>query len=294
MKIKSKILTPLVLAVSLTGGSSLVFADNSNSSLSIEDKNFITSSNLNYTQDQLNDPSIINFIKQGSKEKAQRLETYNKIKNDPDFEIIADNGNGIYAYTYSEKIKTDVDKERFLRKAEGLSAQQTVEAWNNTGLKSATDLSLGYLETHFTDTVTDTDPWSGQEELRANGNGTIQWFKGTNGSYTYWTTLDSISDNFQVDYDTVSSTESVTATVSGGTTTSVSGGVSSSVTKGTSTATLSISWPSKGTYNYYSKSYGDVYVKTDNITKYTHTASSVATTGGYHVWGSATKSVSIS
>lgn len=290
MKKGIKILAPLVISLSLMAGGVPALANDSSTYLNANDREFIKSSNLTYDSAELHNPSVVKFIKQVSNEKAERVEAYNKIKNDPDFEIIADNGADLYAYTYSQKIKTNLDKERFLRKATGFSAQQTVEAWNNTGLKSPSDLSQGYLETHFTDSVTDTDPWFGQEELSASGNGTVQWFKGKNGSYTYWTTLGSISDSFQIEYDTVSTTNSVTATAG---LDGVGGGVSTSVTKGTSATTINISWPDKGTYNYYSKSYGGIYVKTDNITRYTHTSASVATTGGYHVWGSATKSVSI-
>lgn len=219
--------------------------------------------------------------KQYSETHRLNMEKYKKIKDDQDFQLISDNGNGTYSYTYSDKVKTLDDKERFFKKQEEFSAQQTVELPRTNIYMNGKDSTKGYMELSFTDTVIDTDPILGDEKLTAVGNSMTQWFKG-GSNYPNWDKLSGAKEKFTVKYDNVSSTAGITMT-----------GPSAAVTISSTYATAEINWPDVGSKNYYNKVYDRVECIAPNITNYTHETSATATVGGVPLFGGRSKSASV-
>ncbi|WP_163854070.1 hypothetical protein [Paenibacillus elgii] len=211
----------------------------------------------------------------------EQQELYKTIKNDPDFKILDDYGNGNFTYTISDRIKTDADKKNFRMKVSKFKAQQTVETLNKT------PYSGGNMETWFKDIANDTDPWgSTPEQISISGQWTHQWFKGSS-KYDNWDSLYNVKDSFVVGYAYVSSTQT---SVTVGTTISGSG----SVTITNTSATIPVDWSGKGAYWYYGASYGTINVTAPDITSYSHAASATASIAGYQVLTSAYKNVSVS
>lgn len=217
-----------------------------------------------------------------SDEHNKQMDFYNAIKNDPDFKILDDYGNGTFTYTASDRIKTNEDKDKFRVKVNKIKAQTThtvtVEALNRTAYDG------GNMETWFKDTETDNsaDP----ENMQVTGQWTHQWFQGTSKTAN-WDKLYNVKDEFVVGYDYVSS-QSLSASVS---MSGPSGAYSATITS--TQATIPMSWEDKGPYFYYGASYGTLQATAPNITRYTHTASAQASIAGYQVATSAYKSVAV-
>ncbi|MCS7464175.1 hypothetical protein N0M98_29155 [Paenibacillus doosanensis] len=286
----SKKILPVIAALALVASGSSVFAASpSGESVELTSEDVKFGKMLNFNDEDLKDAQAKQFVLETKQRHDKILDKYAKIKNDPDFEIIADNGNGLFAYTYSKSVKTAEDKDRFFKKVKSFKGQsQTVDAITK---KYRFNSSNGYIETYFSDTVSDTD-FGSPEKLTADGGGTIQWFAQTSG-VSDWDALASIKDVFKIDYDSVQSTSSITVGGSVGTTTSGNGSVTAGSTVSTTTATITIDWPSKGPYHYYDKSYGTIQVSAPNITKYTHESTNVATVAGSNIASMASDYTSI-
>lgn len=227
------------------------------------------------------------FTQENNESHSKRLELYNQIKSDSDFEIFADDGNGNFAYTNSKNLKSDQDKNRFLLKVENIEAQKAVNGYTKV------EKLQGYMENYIKDTVSIDKPlFGGTDTLVFSGTNTIQWFK-DKSTYENWSKLTGITDNFTVGYSYVSSTTSgVNVGISGGTIPTPSGNASYSWVTTNTSATQSFSWPDKGTYFYYGKTYGNFTVKTLEINDYTHNSFAIAIVGGENILVNATASTS--
>lgn len=265
----------MLAAVSLTLPFSVVNAED------VQSENKI--SGLTLEQQKIQENSSRLFLQEQENAKNERLELYEQIKNDPDFEIFADDGNGTFAYTNSSNLKSEDDKVRFLQKAEQIEAQKSVKGYKKI------DKLNGYMENSIQDTVSLDKPWfGGDQTLVFSGTNTVQWFK-EKSKYENWNKLSGINDVFTVGYSYVSSTTSgVSVGVESGVVPTPVGNASYSWTKTNTSATQSFGWPDKGPYFYYGKTYGDFQVKTEKITNYTHSSSAVANVGGENILINAT------
>ena len=205
-----------------------------------------------------------NKIKSENKDKLQ------KIKTDSDFEVKYEDEAGNFLVVPSNKIKTQSDYSRFQSKLNEFSAQGTKTVKGSKATSSRGE----FLVQKFTDTVWDSDNWFGDEEIKVNGNGFTAWCLDSDclmsgPTVNFWTSLQSQVDSFTFNYSYVSSTSS-------GVIISPTPSVNTTWTVSNTSSTYSINWPNIGQGNYAYRTYGEVYLKTSDVTGYTHTSSAVS------------------
>ncbi|MGI6650044.1 MAG: hypothetical protein ACOX5W_13670 [Bacillota bacterium] len=206
------------------------------------------------------------------------MEKYNRIKADPDFEILDDFGNGTFSFTYSKNVKNEQDKERFLKKAAEFTGQsyhpQTYYPLYKLGVVRLPVQENGYLETMINTGVTYN---TNKTRVDASGNGAVQWFQ-EDGPYANWNRLYNIKDTITVTYGYWEGTIGT-------------GGLNFTI--GSDQAKTEISWSEKGPYYYYGKSIGSHYVTHPFLKGYKHSAIGQADVGGYQLAGGVTRGVDV-
>lgn len=213
---------------------------------------------------------------QSNKElKNQKIKVNNKV------DILSENCGNL-AYTYADDVDTPEEIELFVREMSGINAQSTTSLYDsNVKVDSQGE---GDFEQSFDDSVEYYFSLLDDDTVYLDGEGFSYYYRYPSSPTTAMIDyITSVEDNFLIEYDQIDNI-STGVSVSGGTTGGEGTG-STSWSRSYTYSEYSINWPDLQDKVWYGRSYGTVFVKTDNLTEITHNSSAIAVLrNGRSIW----------